>query len=47
VLDKNRYVVYHGAFDNEKVPEKAGDVNCVKNAPEDLLAGKPVRTVKA
>ena len=44
ILDKDQKIAYHGAFDDRKVPEKAGDTPYVRNALDDLLAGKPVRT---
>jgi peroxiredoxin len=33
---------FHGAYDNRTVPEKAGDVNYVAKALDELLAGKAV-----
>lgn len=44
ILDKDLKVAYRGAFDNRKVPEKRGDTNYVRDALDDLLAGKAVRT---
>ena len=43
VLDKDLKLAYHGAFDDRKDPEKAGEKPYVKNALEDLLAGRPVK----
>jgi thiol-disulfide isomerase/thioredoxin len=44
ILDKDLKLVYHGAFDDRKVPEKRGETNYVRNALDDVLGGKPVRT---
>lgn len=43
VLDKEGRVAYHGAYDDRKVPEKAGTVGFVRNAIDDLLAGRAVQ----
>jgi len=43
VLDKDLKLAYHGAFDDRKDPEKSGEKPYVKNALEDLLAGRPVK----
>ncbi len=42
IVDKDGKVAYHGAYDNRKAPDQTGDINYVRNALEDLLAGKPV-----
>lgn len=46
VIDRNQKLVYRGAFDNRKVPEKAGEIGYVKNALDDVLAGRPVKTAQ-
>jgi peroxiredoxin len=46
VFDANGKLVYHGAFDNRKTPATKGDTNYVKNALDDLLAGRPVRNAE-
>ncbi len=46
IIDKEGKVVYNGAIDNNKSPEKAGDKNFVKIALEEVLAGKPVTTAQ-
>ncbi len=42
IVHKDGKLVYHGAYDDRKVPEKAGSVNYVTDALDNLLAGKPV-----
>ena len=44
ILDKDQKLAYHGAFDDRKVPEKAGENAYVRKALDDLLAGNPVKT---
>jgi len=44
VVDKDGKVAYHGAYDDRKVPDKAGTVSHVRNAIDDLLAGRAVQT---
>ena len=44
VLDGERRVVYHGAFDNRKVPTETGDVNYLADALDNVLAGEEVAT---
>lgn len=44
VFAGNGKLAYRGAFDNRKIPEKTGETGYVKNALEDLLGGRPVRT---
>jgi peroxiredoxin len=44
ILDKDHKLVYHGAFDDRKVPEQKGAACYVKDALEDTLAGRPVKT---
>lgn len=46
ILDKDQKLAYHGAFDDRKVPEKKGETCYVKNALEDLLAGRSVKTAQ-
>lgn len=47
VFGKNHKLAYHGAFDNRKAPDQKGDTGYVKDAVEDLLAGRPVKTPQA
>ncbi len=42
VIDKDGKLAYRGAIDNDSSPEKAGSKNYVKNALDEVLAGKPV-----
>jgi len=42
VIDTAGKLVYHGAIDNRPDAAEAGDVNYVKNAVAETLAGKPV-----
>jgi thiol-disulfide isomerase/thioredoxin len=44
VKDKDGKLVYHGAIDNNKKPDDPDYVNYVKNALDEVLAGKPVST---
>lgn len=44
VFGKDHKLAYHGAFDNRKAPDQKGDIAHVKDAIEDLLAGRPVKT---
>jgi peroxiredoxin len=44
ILDKDLKLAYHGAFDDRKDPEKRGATGHVRNALDDLLAGRPVKT---
>lgn len=44
IIDKSGKLVYHGAYDDRKVPEKAGDTNYVREALDAVLAGQPVQT---
>jgi len=46
VFGKDHKLAYHGAFDNRKTPEQKGDLGYVKDALEDLLAGRPVKTAQ-
>jgi peroxiredoxin len=46
VFDANGKLVYHGAFDDRKTPATKGKTNYVKNALDDLLAGRPVRNAE-
>jgi len=46
VLDKELKVAYHGAFDDRKKAETRGGRNYVRNALEDLLAGRTVQTAE-
>lgn len=42
VIDSSGTLVYHGAIDNRSDAAAPGDVNYVKNAVNETLAGKPV-----
>ena len=42
IIDKTGHIVYHGAIDNDPRGNKTDVVPYVKNALEELLAGKPV-----
>lgn len=42
VIGKDGKLAYRGAIDNDRSPGKQGDKNYVKNALEELLAGKKV-----
>ena len=42
IKDKEGNLVYHGAIDNNKKADDPGYVSYVKNALEEVLAGKPV-----
>lgn len=42
VIDKEGKLVYAGAIDNDRGPKKAGDKNYVKNALDEVIAGKKV-----
>lgn len=42
VIDKDGKLVYAGAIDNDRGPKKAGDKNYVKNALDEVIAGKKV-----
>ncbi|MBI4556686.1 MAG: redoxin domain-containing protein [Candidatus Hydrogenedentes bacterium] len=46
IADKEGKLVYHGAFDNRKNPDKAGDINYVKKALDSVLGGQSVETAK-
>jgi len=42
VIDKDGKIAYAGAIDNDRGPRKAGDKNYVKNAVDEVIAGKKV-----
>lgn len=42
VIDKDGKLAYAGAIDNDRSPKKAGDKNYVKNALDEIIAGKKV-----
>lgn len=42
IVNKEHELVYHGAYDNRKVPEQKGDTNYVANALDALLAGEEI-----
>jgi peroxiredoxin len=42
IVDKTGKIIYAGAIDNNNSAEKAGDVNYVAKALDEVLAGKPV-----
>ncbi|GMV91778.1 MAG: hypothetical protein AMXMBFR82_15560 [Candidatus Hydrogenedentota bacterium] len=44
IKDKDGKLVYHGAIDNQKKTDDPEYVNYVKNALDEVLAGKPVST---
>ncbi len=44
IKDKDEKLVYHGALDNMKKPDDPDYVNYVKNALDEMLAGKSVST---
>jgi hypothetical protein len=46
IRDKDGNLVYHGAIDNQKKTDDPEYVNYVKNALDEILAGKPVSTPK-
>ena len=46
ILDKDLKLAYHGAFDDRKKAETRGGRNYVRNALDDLLAGRPVKTAE-
>lgn len=42
IIDTEGKLAYGGAIDNDTSPDKAGSKNYVKNALDEILAGKPV-----
>ena len=42
MVGKDGVVVYHGAFDNRRAPDKKGDVNYLTEALDAVLAGEAV-----
>lgn len=44
VINKDGYIVYHGAIDDDAGTEKPGKINYVTSALDALLAGKEVQT---
>lgn len=44
VFDRSRKLVYQGRVDGEKDNPKKGNAGDLRNALEDILAGRPVRT---
>lgn len=42
VVDREGRLVYHGAFDNRKSPDQAGDENYVRQALDAVLSGQPI-----
>jgi len=42
ILNADGKLVYHGAYDNRKSPGEEGEINHVRNALDEVLAGQPV-----
>lgn len=44
IVNAKGAVVFHGAYDNRTAPDRAGDINYVSKALDEILAGKAVST---
>jgi hypothetical protein len=44
IVDTEGKLAYHGAYDDRKAPDMAGETPYVANALDNLLAGEPVAT---
>ena len=46
IINSDGVVAYHGAIDNDASPKSPGDVNYVRQALDEILAGESVSTTK-